>query len=101
MGKNRLNTKQNNVCVLPKEIVGLNLTTFSGYLVFLQVGKSVRRLTAGQCKSVSLELGGCSSMLVFDSADLDSAVEGVVDAAWGYAGQVSLFHRVCPDTSLT
>lgn len=35
------------------------------------------------------ELGGKSPVIVFESADLDSAVEGVVDAIWFNQGQVS------------
>lgn len=52
-------------------------------------GQMLRQLMAGSGKSLSLELSGRSAMLVFDSADLDSAVEGVVDAGWGYAGQLN------------
>ena len=39
-------------------------------------------------KKLSLELGGKSPFIVFDDADLDSAVEGVVDAIWFNQGQV-------------
>ncbi|KAG0729264.1 Aldehyde dehydrogenase family 16 member A1 [Chionoecetes opilio] len=52
-------------------------------------GQSVRMTTAGSGKKLSLELGGKSPVVVFDSADLDSAVEGVVDAIWFNQGQVS------------
>ena len=55
----------------------------------LQVGQTLRRLTAGTGKKLSLELGGKSPFVVFDSADLDSTVEGVVDAIWFNQGQVS------------
>ena len=51
----------------------------------------LRRLTAGSGKKLSLELGGKSPVVVFDSADLDSAVEGIVDAIWFNQGQVSYF----------
>ena len=44
--------------------------------------------TAGTGKKISLELGGKSPGIVFDSADLDSAVESVVDAIWFNQGQV-------------
>ena len=44
--------------------------------------------TAGSGKKLSLELGGKSPFIVFDDADLDSAVEGVVDAIWFNQGQV-------------
>ncbi len=53
-----------------------------------EVGKSIRRSTAGTGKKLSLELGGKSPFIVFDDADLDSVVEGVVDAIWFNMGQV-------------
>ena len=46
---------------------------------------------AGTGKKISLELGGKSPIIVFDSADVDSAVEGVVDAIWFNQGQVSVY----------
>ena len=52
------------------------------------VGQTLRRLTAGTGKKLSLELGGKSPFIVFDSADLDAAVEGLVDAIWFNQGQV-------------
>jgi aldehyde dehydrogenase (NAD+) len=52
------------------------------------VGRSLRRATAGSGKRLSLELGGKSPFVVFDDADLDSVVEGVVDAIWFNQGQV-------------
>lgn len=53
-----------------------------------EVGRILRRQTAGTGKKLSLELGGKSPFLVFDDADLDSAVEGLVDAIWLNQGQV-------------
>lgn len=52
------------------------------------VGRIIRRATAGSGKKLSLELGGKSPFIVFDDADLDSVVEGVVDAIWFNQGQV-------------
>merc|ERR1712226_1170960 len=52
------------------------------------VGQILRRATAGTGKKLSLELGGKSPVVVFNNADLDSAVEGVVDAVWFNQGQV-------------
>ena len=52
------------------------------------VGRIIRKATAGTDKKLSLELGGKSPFIVFDDADLDSAVEGVVDAIWFNQGQV-------------
>jgi len=53
-----------------------------------EVGKIIRKATAGTGKKLSLELGGKSPFIVFEDADLDSAVEGVVDAIWFNQGQV-------------
>ncbi|MDH3497813.1 MAG: aldehyde dehydrogenase family protein [Gemmatimonadota bacterium] len=52
------------------------------------VGRLIRVATAGTGKRLSLELGGKSPFVVFDDADLDSVVEGVVDAIWFNQGQV-------------
>ncbi len=53
-----------------------------------EVGRLIRTATAGSGKRLSLELGGKSPFVVFDDADLDSVVEGVVDAIWFNQGQV-------------
>src|SRR5437773_4737533 len=53
-----------------------------------EVGRVIRKATAGTGKKLSLELGGKSPFIVFDDADLDSVVEGVVDAIWFNQGQV-------------
>ena len=47
---------------------------------------AARRLA--RAKRLSLELGGKSPFIVFEDADLDSVVEGVVDAIWFNQGQV-------------
>jgi len=53
-----------------------------------EIGKVLRVATAGTGKKISLELGGKSPVVVFHNADLDSAVESVVDAIWFNQGQV-------------
>tara|TARA_R100000687_G_scaffold83685_1_gene88761 strand:- start:13384 stop:15750 length:2367 start_codon:yes stop_codon:yes gene_type:complete len=52
------------------------------------VGRVIRRQSAGSGKQLTLELGGKSPFVVFADADLDAAVEGVVDAIWFNQGQV-------------
>jgi aldehyde dehydrogenase (NAD+) len=64
---------------------GIDKLAFTGST---EVGRILRRATAGSGKKLSLELGGKSPFIVFDDADLDSAVEGVVDAIWFNQGQV-------------
>ncbi|MBV9877926.1 MAG: aldehyde dehydrogenase family protein [Verrucomicrobia bacterium] len=53
-----------------------------------EVGRIIRQKTAGSGKRLSLELGGKSPFVAFEDADLDSVVEGVVDAIWFNQGQV-------------
>jgi aldehyde dehydrogenase (NAD+) len=53
-----------------------------------EVGRIIRTATAGTGKKISLELGGKSPFVVYEDADLDSVVEGVVDAIWFNQGQV-------------
>jgi aldehyde dehydrogenase (NAD+) len=52
------------------------------------VGRKIREATAGTGKALTLELGGKSPYIVFDDADIDSAIEGLVDAIWFNQGQV-------------
>ncbi|WP_419163219.1 aldehyde dehydrogenase family protein [Candidatus Palauibacter sp.] len=64
---------------------GVDKIAFTGST---EVGRIIREVTAGTGKKISLELGGKSPFVVFDDADLDSVVEGVVDAIWFNQGQV-------------
>jgi aldehyde dehydrogenase (NAD+) len=53
-----------------------------------EVGRAIRAATATSHKRLSLELGGKSPFIVFEDADLDSTVEGLVDGIWFNQGQV-------------
>jgi aldehyde dehydrogenase (NAD+) len=64
---------------------GIDKIAFTGST---DVGRAIRRATAGSGKKLSLELGGKSPFVVFEDADLDAAVEGVVDSIWFNQGQV-------------
>src|ERR1035437_8033324 len=64
---------------------GVDKLAFTGST---EVGRIIRKATAGSGKKLSLELGGKSPFIVFEDADLDSVVEGVVDAIWFNQGQV-------------
>ncbi len=63
----------------------INKVAFTGST---EVGKRIREATAGSGKSLTLELGGKSPYIVFEDADIDSAIEGLVDAIWFNQGQV-------------
>ncbi len=53
-----------------------------------EVGRIIRQTTAGSTKKLSLELGGKSPFLIFEDADIDGAIEGLVDAIWFNQGEV-------------
>ena len=64
---------------------GVDKIAFTGST---EVGRGIARVTAGSGKRLSLELGGKSPFVVMEDADLDAAVEGVVDSIWFNQGQV-------------
>ena len=64
---------------------GVDKIAFTGST---EVGRAIRSATAQSHKRLSLELGGKSPFVVFEDADLDSAVEGLVDGIWLNQGQV-------------
>jgi aldehyde dehydrogenase (NAD+) len=64
---------------------GIQKVAFTGST---DVGRRIREATAGSGKKLTLELGGKSPFIVFDDADLDAAVEGLVDAIWFNQGEV-------------
>jgi len=53
-----------------------------------EVGRCILRAAAGNMKKLSLELGGKSPTIVFDDADLDTAIPGVSQAIFANSGQI-------------
>jgi aldehyde dehydrogenase (NAD+) len=53
-----------------------------------EVGRQIRVETAGTEKHLSLSLSGKSPLIIFDDADLDSAIEAIVDSIWSAQGQI-------------
>jgi len=64
---------------------GIDKVAFTGST---DVGRHIRKATAGTGKGLTLELGGKSPFIVFDDADIDTAIEGVVNAIWFNQGEV-------------
>jgi succinate-semialdehyde dehydrogenase/glutarate-semialdehyde dehydrogenase len=58
--------------------------TFTGST---EIGKILLKQCADTVKKVSMELGGNAPFLIFDSADVDKAVEGAVAAKYRNSGQ--------------
>ncbi len=57
------------------------------------VGKHLARMSADTLKKCSLELGGNAPFIVFDDADLDAAVDGLMVSKFRNGGQTC----VCPN----
>lgn len=55
------------------------------------VGKMLAKLATGTLKKVSLELGGNAPFIVFDDADIDLAVQGVMDCKFRCTGQTCVW----------
>lgn len=51
------------------------------------VGKMLMKLAAGTMKNISMELGGNAPLLVFESADLDLAIDGAMISKFRSTGQ--------------
>jgi succinate-semialdehyde dehydrogenase/glutarate-semialdehyde dehydrogenase len=81
-----------NVVTGPSAIVGGELTSnpavrklsFTGST---EVGRALLSQCAGTVKKTSMELGGNAPFIVFNDADLDKAVEGVMASKFRNAGQ--------------
>jgi succinate-semialdehyde dehydrogenase/glutarate-semialdehyde dehydrogenase len=81
-----------NVVTGAASVVGNALTsspivrklTFTGST---EVGKKLMEQCAGTVKKVSMELGGNAPFIVFDDADLDAAVSGVMASKFRNTGQ--------------
>ncbi len=53
-----------------------------------EVGKAIRKATAGTQKGLTLELGGKAANIVFEDAALDQAVEGIINGIFFNQGHV-------------
>src|SRR5262249_44655862 len=66
------------------------LIAFTGSLtVGLLINRQAAEMAPGQAhvKKVIAEMGGKNAIIVDDDADMDEAVDGVVESAFGYQGQ--------------
>jgi aldehyde dehydrogenase (NAD+) len=64
---------------------GVDKIAFTGST---EVGKIIRRATAGTGKRLTLELGGKAANIVFEDAPLDQAVEGIINGIFFNQGHV-------------
>ncbi len=71
-----------------KELVNHPLVDKLAFTGSTEVGKKIISSVANTDKKLTMELGGKSPFIVFEDSDLDSAIEGVVDAIYFNQGQV-------------
>jgi succinate-semialdehyde dehydrogenase/glutarate-semialdehyde dehydrogenase len=81
-----------NVVTGAASVIGRELTTSAvvrkvSFTGSTEVGKTLLQQCAGTVKKVSMELGGNAPFLIFDDADLDAAVAGVMASKFRNAGQ--------------
>ncbi len=55
-----------------------------------EVGKILSRQCAGTVKKLSLELGGNAPFIVFDDADIDAAIQGIITMKFYNSGQACI-----------
>lgn len=70
-----------------KVLCGSDIVRHLSFTGSTEVGRILMRQCAGTVKKLSLELGGNAPFIVFDDADLDSAVEGALASKYRNAGQ--------------
>ncbi|MGJ7490276.1 NAD-dependent succinate-semialdehyde dehydrogenase [Variovorax sp. ZT4R33] len=69
------------------ELTGSPIVRKLSFTGSTEVGKKLMAQCAGTVKKVSMELGGNAPFIVFDDADLDAAVAGVMASKFRNAGQ--------------
>lgn len=84
-----------NILVGPAEEIAQTLTSSTtvrklSFTGSTPVGKHLMKACADTMKKVSLELGGNAPFIVFDDADIDSAVEGAMLSKFRNAGQTCI-----------
>jgi betaine-aldehyde dehydrogenase len=63
----------------------VDLISFTGSM---QTGKTIMRAASGNVKKVALELGGKNPNIIFADADLDTALDYVLNGVFFHAGQI-------------
>ena len=63
----------------------LNKIAFTGST---EVGKKIQKAIAGTHKKLTLELGGKAANIIFEDADIDQAIEGIINGIYFNQGHV-------------
>jgi succinate-semialdehyde dehydrogenase/glutarate-semialdehyde dehydrogenase len=84
---NVLTADSNNSIAIGKELCESDVVRHLSFTGSTEVGRILMSQCAPTVKKLSLELGGNAPFLVFDDADVDSAVEGAMASKYRNAGQ--------------
>ena len=76
--------------VIGSELTGNPIVRKIGFTGSTEVGKLLMEQCAPHIKRISLELGGNAPFIVFDDADLDSAVDGAILCKFRNSGQTCI-----------
>ena len=82
-----LNVVTGSASTVGGELTGSPIVRKLSFTGSTEVGKKLMEQCAGTVKKVSMELGGNAPFIVFDDADLDAAVAGVMASKFRNAGQ--------------
>lgn len=84
---NVLTADSQNSIAVGKELCESDVVRHLSFTGSTEVGRILMSQCAPTVKKLSLELGGNAPFLVFDDADVDSAVEGAIASKYRNAGQ--------------
>ena len=84
---NVLTADSQNSIAVGKELCESDIVRHLSFTGSTEVGRILMSQCAPTVKKLSLELGGNAPFLVFDDADVDSAVEGAIASKYRNAGQ--------------
>ncbi|WP_225784138.1 NAD-dependent succinate-semialdehyde dehydrogenase [Xenophilus sp. Marseille-Q4582] len=82
-----LNVVTGSASTVGGELTGNPVVRKLSFTGSTEIGKKLMEQCAGTVKKVSMELGGNAPFIVFDDADLDAAVAGVMASKFRNAGQ--------------
>lgn len=84
---NMLSADSDNSIAIGKVICASDVVRHLSFTGSTEVGRILIKQCADTVKKLSLELGGNAPFIVFDDADIDSAVEGALASKYRNAGQ--------------
>jgi succinate-semialdehyde dehydrogenase/glutarate-semialdehyde dehydrogenase len=84
---NLLSADGNNSIAIGKVFCASDVVRHISFTGSTEVGRILMQQSAPTVKKLSLELGGNAPFIVFDDADIDSAVEGAMASKYRNAGQ--------------